>query len=180
MMTLILGVTDSGKSELAEQLAAECLPGAKKLYIATMIPQDAEGKARVERHRKNREGKDFLTIECPYELSAMRETVKAYAPCVCLLECVSNLAGNEMHRKENEGLSAAELADHIAVEIMDLKTAAAELFVVSNEFDKNAPSYDDETKRYVALNALVNERLRSMAEKQYVYENGGFILHEAV
>ena len=178
MITLVLGVPDSGKSELAEQLATECLPGAKKLYIATMIPQGEAGAARVEKHRQNRAGKDFLTIECPVKLETVFETVKVYSPAVCLLECVSNLVGNEMHLAENADADPEMLADRITADIMGLSAIAAELIVVSNEFDEDAPDYDDETRAYVKLTALVNERLLDRADKVFAYRDGGFVLHE--
>ena len=64
MITLVIGKPDSGKSELAEELA---LSGGYKnrYYIATMKVMDEAGKARVEKHRKMREGKGFVTLEIP-------------------------------------------------------------------------------------------------------------------
>lgn len=179
MMKLVLGVPDSGKSEFAEQLALEAGPAdAKRIYIATMIPEGDEGRVRVEKHREKRACKGFLTIECPSQLMTMSETVRVYSPAVCLLECMSNLVGNEMHRPENAEKTPEELADSIARDVTELSLAAEELIVVSNEFDEHDPEYDEETKTYVRLQALVNEHLKRMADQAYLYEDGGFVLHE--
>ena len=34
------------------------------IYVATMRPFDEEGEKRIERHRRMRDGKGFLTVEC--------------------------------------------------------------------------------------------------------------------
>jgi len=62
MIELVYGGSGSGKSEFAEKLIleSEC---ESRFYIATMKIFDGEGKKRVERHRKLREKKNFITIE---------------------------------------------------------------------------------------------------------------------
>ena len=62
MFVLITGGSGSGKSEYAEGLALKLEPG-KKLYLATMMVWDEEGRKRVSRHKKMREGKRFETVE---------------------------------------------------------------------------------------------------------------------
>ena len=64
MVTLIIGGAASGKSAYAEELAMQS-PGVPRLYVATMLAQDAESRARVKRHRALRRGKGFFTVECP-------------------------------------------------------------------------------------------------------------------
>ena len=61
---------------------------------------------------------------------------------------------------------------------MGLSAIAAELIAVSNEFDEDAPDYDDETRAYVKLTKLVNGRLLDRTDKVFAYRNGGFVLHE--
>ena len=59
MLAVITGGSGSGKSEYAESVATS-LAKRDRLplyYIATMRPFGAEGKWRVERHRKLRAGK---------------------------------------------------------------------------------------------------------------------------
>ena len=69
MTVLIIGHPDSGKSELAERMVTEISAPGERIYLATMIPYGEDGAARVEKHRKMREGKGFTTIEAPFDIS---------------------------------------------------------------------------------------------------------------
>ena len=105
MITLVTGGSGSGKSEYAEGLILDS-PCSRRFYVATMIAYGKEGRDKVDRHRMLRRGKGFITIEKPrnvgevmvgeYEtgLSPSSRTGRAL-----LLECVSNLAANEMFRE---------------------------------------------------------------------------------
>ena len=90
MMILINGGSSSGKSAFAETLIVEQAKkeevmaeaagksmrgGARKtdlrhqpsFYLATMIAWDEECRERIRKHRKMREKKNFMTIECPVD-----------------------------------------------------------------------------------------------------------------
>ena len=62
MITLVLGGARSGKSEVAEELAAGL--GERVTYVATCVVTDADMAARVEVHRDRRPA-DWLTVEAP-------------------------------------------------------------------------------------------------------------------
>ena len=70
MITLVTGGSGSGKSAYAESLLYSC--EGIRYYIATMQIYDAEGEKKVERHRKLRAGKGFLTIESPMNVGKIR------------------------------------------------------------------------------------------------------------
>ncbi len=96
MLKLITGPPDSGKSLKAEKLAVQ--GGRKNLYyLATMKVMDEEGSDRVKKHRAQREGKGFATIEQPYDIIKALDVIKAPKESTVLLECLSNLVGNELH-----------------------------------------------------------------------------------
>ena len=100
MLILITGGSGSGKSEYAECTAVKLKTGldAKSLYyIAAMKPYGAEGAKRIERHRRQRAGKGFKTIE--NYTAAMPDISK---DSVVLLECLSNLTANEIFDEKNE------------------------------------------------------------------------------
>lgn len=103
MLIEIIGGSGSGKSEFAEKYCMELCSG-KKYYIATMQPFDEEGKLRVLRHRKLREGKRFVTVECQTGL----ESVQTEKHATILLECMSNLVANEMYSPEGRYRKLAE------------------------------------------------------------------------
>jgi adenosylcobinamide kinase / adenosylcobinamide-phosphate guanylyltransferase len=63
MLQLILGGARSGKSRLAEKLAAD--PAVPVTYIATSQPLDGEMNERVRHHRERRPGQWGL-IEEPH------------------------------------------------------------------------------------------------------------------
>ena len=65
MITLITGGSGSGKSAYAEKYICHVSneKGCKeKYYIATMQVFDDEGQRKIDRHRRLRAGKGFITI----------------------------------------------------------------------------------------------------------------------
>ena len=167
MVVLVLGTPGSGKSKLAEDLTLELAEGDKKYYIATMIPYGEDGEERVKRHRNLRRGKGFVTVEQPVEIDALTETLPDIADSSCLLECVSNLVGNEMHDNKNLSMSYAELLKKIAGEIECLAKSTKNLVIVANDFPEDGDGYDEETREYVRLANQVNIYLRNIANKVY-------------
>src|ERR1019366_5346593 len=97
MLTLILGGARSGKSRLAQRLAASAsTPGAaaRVTYIATYhAGNDAEMAARIEHHRASRPA-SWKTIEEPMELAAAVEMASRDSDVIlvdCLTIWLSNL-----------------------------------------------------------------------------------------
>lgn len=99
MMYLIIGGSGSGKSAYAEELLFSLPDAGKKYYIATMQVCDEESRRRVQKHRKQREGKRFYTIEQPVHVSGALTQMDAGKKSA-MLECVSNLVANEMFAKD--------------------------------------------------------------------------------
>ncbi|MBP5609090.1 MAG: bifunctional adenosylcobinamide kinase/adenosylcobinamide-phosphate guanylyltransferase [Lachnospiraceae bacterium] len=169
MITLVCGTPGSGKSARAEELFSQT-EAVNKYYIATMEVFDAEGEKRVEKHRKAREGKGFITIEIPCNVDRALEDIKDPAHSAVLLECLSNLAGNEMHA---DGITyhpvtdaeLSEMTERISADILRLSDAVSELIVVANMFPEEDDMYDEETETYVRLNNALTGRIRLMADK---------------
>lgn len=78
MYCMVTGGAGSGKSEYAESLALSMADNSDRLfYIATMYPyDDDETRKRIERHRRLRAGKGFITIERPFEISEVLDEIK--------------------------------------------------------------------------------------------------------
>ena len=189
MIVLVLGRPDSGKSKIAEDIVmrlAEGLDpdaarsgasdhagavspaasaGMDKLYIATMIPFGEEGDRRIEKHRNMRAGKGFLTVEKYTEVDSLIGEITDLDRKCCLLECMSNLVGNEMHDPRNLSLSDEELEKLITEQVLALGKSCGHLVVVANRFLTEDESYDDETRRYVRIADHVNEILKDCADE---------------
>lgn len=182
MITLVIGTNNSGKSALAEQLLQERI-GKKKYYIATMIPFGDEGIKRVEKHRKMREGKGFETLEWPTDLDKHiemlndEELIRFWGSDI-LLECMSNLVGNEMYAQDNRNLSDTELILRVMDEVRILIEASENVVIVTNIFPSEDDGYDEETRRYVGLTQSVNEELLKLADRVYEFRNGAWIEYE--
>jgi adenosyl cobinamide kinase/adenosyl cobinamide phosphate guanylyltransferase len=74
VITLVLGGTRSGKSAVAEELAAR--HGAPVTYVATMDPSgDPDLEARVAKHRSRRDPA-WVTVEAGEDLSGLLADVR--------------------------------------------------------------------------------------------------------
>lgn len=172
MITLILGTPDSGKSMLAEKMAMERAKG-DLIYLATMIAYDEEGRERIAKHRNMREGKGFITIEKPFNITEILDELTEDS--TVLLECITNLVGNEMHENGTRyvhngdsgvmGIDIEDLCEKLVDDIKAIGEKVACLILVSNRFmDLTGDTYQGETKKFTdAVNAL-NMKLGDIAD----------------
>lgn len=157
MIYLIVGTPDSGKSKLAEDLISSVSGDKRKYYIATMIPYGEEGALRVSKHRAMREGKGFDTLEIPFDVCDA--AISGHS--AVLLECVSNLAANELFERKTPD---EECEEKIIRDIHALSGKADEIVIVTNHFEVT-DDFDDDTVRYAVLMDRINNRLRGTADK---------------
>jgi adenosylcobinamide kinase/adenosylcobinamide-phosphate guanylyltransferase len=162
-VVLIVGRPDSGKSKIAEDIAAELSGNGKMIYLATMIPYGDEGKARIKKHRRMREGRGFITVEKPFDICGMLDSIKSADPgsMTVLLECVSNLTANELFERHTP---AGEAADRICSDIERLAASVKNLVIVSNHFEKES-GFDRETAEYAEILDIINDRLANLADR---------------
>ena len=164
MIHFFVGQSNTGKSEKAEELAMT-FGFPHKLYIATMKVMDQEGELRVQKHRKQRAGKGFETLEIPMNITQVIPQIKDPENTVVLLECVSNLVGNEMYdNPEKAGLEEAHFAEEIVQDIKQLADSVAELIVVSSVYEAKE-EYSEETLKYIRLLDRTNEEIKGIAHK---------------
>ncbi len=125
-LALILGGARSGKSRYGLGLAARC--PAPRLFMATGEPRDAEMKARIEAHQRER-GSDWATREVPLELAAALGDAQDYYGVIvvdCLTMWVSNLLLQESAPQGSIQTACEHLLEVLA------KTAAPTI-LISNE-----------------------------------------------
>ena len=170
MITLVTGKPKSGKSDMAEDLAVKsgCV---EKYYIATMEILDDDGRARVEEHRKKREGKGFITLEIPTDIETAPGLMNDPSKSVVLLECVANLVGNRMHGNANtmwlmeQGeIGHKEFIRSVAESIMNLGRKVCELIVVSTSYEADEND-EEETALYKKMLDAVNAELESSVDR---------------
>ena len=157
MLITVTGGSGSGKSKIAEEIIQFLVPG-EKAYLATMQCMDQETVSRIEKHRKMRDGKHFVTVE--QECALTKGTLPEAGKRGILLECMSNLIANEMYAEESEAkeLQEEELAAYIVNEIRWLKNQTEHLVIVTNDVFGEVPAYT-ETDRYLRIFGRVNQTL---------------------
>ncbi|MCD8083761.1 MAG: bifunctional adenosylcobinamide kinase/adenosylcobinamide-phosphate guanylyltransferase [Clostridiales bacterium] len=162
MMHLITGGSGSGKSAYAEQCVA--LSGLPvRYYVATMKPYGEEGRLCVQRHRRMRRDKNFITVECFDSLEQLALPKGAPgAGAAALLECVSNLAANEQF---DVGGTEDEIVGRIERGIRRLRAQTDALFVVTCDVSADGQVYEEETMRYIRLMGRINQRLAQLADE---------------
>ncbi len=171
---LVIGGGGSGKSRWAENLACHLnnetsaltrsADGSSPLYLATLfVGADRESARRVARHRSQRAGKGFETIELPL-LPENSESVSAIRPRgrVVLLDCLGNLAANQMFLTDGR-LSPSTIKKQITDFVIDLSRHSRYTIVVSNDLFSNAESFADETNAYLALMGALHRQLAAGA-----------------
>ncbi|MDO4328033.1 MAG: bifunctional adenosylcobinamide kinase/adenosylcobinamide-phosphate guanylyltransferase [Lachnospiraceae bacterium] len=193
MFHLVTGGSGSGKSEYAEGLIMES-GAARRFYLATMEVYGAEGRRKVERHRRLRAGKGFETIECPRGLAKIgldkgndfgqdldQECKRDSAPaadksrteCAVLLECMSNLAANELFGAGEEAqpgpqpgvLPLSSALQRIKKGILHVQSQCELLVVVTNEVFSDGMDYGPETNEYIRLLGQINCWMAQQADK---------------
>lgn len=164
MRTLVIGGSASGKSEFAEGL---CLACPQRVYLATMLPFGEESAARIERHRRLREGKGFVTVEAPrdigHALDALSSPVDRRA---VLLEDTGNLVANELYDDSWQLVDDVDaVAEKIDMDIRQLEASCDELIVVAVDVMADGVAYERETSAYQRVVALLNARLAARFER---------------
>lgn len=156
MQILISGGANSGKSSFAEQLAV-AQSFQPRYYFATMQVWDAECARRIERHRQQRAGKGFQTVEVPTNLL---ETVSTLPQGGCgLLECVSNLLSNEQFGGSQEDPVTAILDGMAALQ----KKLDAVVIVTNEVFTDRVPN-DVAMRQYLQNLGNINQVLASRSD----------------
>ena len=215
MLILVTGGSCSGKSAFAEKLLAETGADTKKYYIATMDAADAESQTRVKRHRAQRAGKGFVTIEQardvhlavrgmsadtemrsgkmlskerqPEEMLSeemrvsgkKREAGKGVTGCAALLECMSNLAANEMFGT-GELLSVEMVVEKVCRDIAQLEDSLDVLVIVTNNVFEDGVQYEEGTKNYLRALGHINSWLAERAWQVYEVVAGIPVLWKTV
>ena len=152
MKHLYLGGIRSGKSQLAEESAANCCE--QVTYIATAEPRDPSMATRIERHQARRPN-HWATIEAPIALATALLKHSRSEHCV-LIDCLglwmSNLLESGEDTLESERARLLDALDAIG----------GDLILVSPEVGLGIMPINDLARRYAdqlgELNQAVAQR----------------------
>ena len=152
MSTFISGGAKSGKSLWAQRVARAA--GAPLYYVATMIPRDREDEARIARHRAERAGWGFVSLECGRDILSCLDGADAGG--AFLLDSVTALLANEMFAPDGVHPDAhLRLADELEAFV----DRAPGTVLVSDFIYADAWLYDPLTEAFRAALAHIDRRL---------------------
>ena len=156
MKTLILGGVRSGKSRLAERLAAEStLPVT---YVATATADDGEMRERIAAHRARRCG-NWTVIEEPQRLAATLADHGAAGHCI-LVDCLTLWLTNLL-TAEDATLFDRERAALLTV----LPTLASQIILVSNETNMGVMPLGNLSRRYCDEAGRLHQELAQACDR---------------
>ena len=151
MIWLVTGGSGCGKSTWAEKLVRS-LPGGPRVYIATMQVYDRESEDRVRRHRAQRAGLGFRTLECEKNLTAAQIDPES----IVLLEDLVNLTANEMFDGGDP--------DRIVPDLRDLSARCRHLIMVTNDLFSDGEPYSPSVQEYLRRLAEINRQAAELAD----------------
>lgn len=154
--TLILGGVRSGKSRLAERLAAAS--GAPVTYLATATAQDEEMRARIAAHRSRRPA-DCQLIEEPLHLAAVLQDQAASGRCL-LVDCLTLWLTNLLLAPDP---TALERESDALLEL--LPTLPGTLILVGNETGMGVVPADALSRRYCDVAGRLHQDLAQHCER---------------
>lgn len=140
MRAFVTGGASCGKSAYAEQLCESL--GGTVVYLAAMNPVGEEGARRVAKHRAQRAGKGFVTVECYEGIDKVLDDQRL-AGATVLLECLGNVVANAL-------FDAGAHCDVLG-QVESLANVCENLVIVGNEVGCDGVEYDAETLEYQRL-----------------------------
>ncbi len=160
-MIVVTGGAGSGKSAFAEDLIVNS-GEEKRCYIATMTVWDAEGQARVERHRQLRQGKGFITFECP--------TVCPIDPSIggaVLVEDLTNLLMNQWF-----GQNKATAVHQVEQWLGQVACQCQQMVVVANQITADGGVYDQDMTAFLQALETLTASLVEQSQQAYQVISG--------
>ena len=156
MKLFISGGAKNGKSMFAQQWAKKLSVEGHLWYLATMEPHDKEDLARIARHRNERDGWGFETVEWGRNLLSHREEIDLEG--VYLMDSVTALLTNEMFGTM-DGTYNASAVENVMEGLLALMEKASSVVLVSDNIFSDAVFYDDYTENFRKGLAQIDRRL---------------------
>ena len=157
-LTFVIGGCRSGKSSHALKIA-EDIPGGRKIYIATCVPQDDEMRQRVAKHQRERR-ENWTTVEEPLLLpeAILEHSSKAD---VVLVDCLTLWLSNLLMETNDD----AKLEGMISQLTNALKNATCPIILVSNEVGTGIVPENKLARQYRDFTGHANQAVAKAAGK---------------
>lgn len=161
MLTLIVGGARSGKSRLAQQLAARA---ARVCYVATsQAGDDPEMRARIERHRVDRPS-SWQTIEEPLALADAVERAARDAECV-IVDCLTVWLSNLFWEHRDQPAARAEECAQANLNRIVRAAVSCHVILVSNEVGSATVPESPVARAFRDAQGLLNQRVAEAANE---------------
>ena len=174
MRIFISGGCKNGKSYYAQCLAKKAKK-AKEVplyYIATMAPVDGEDNERIARHRKEREGWGFKTIEQPRDIENILQ--KCDTNGSFLLDSLTALLANEMFQPAGKSYQL----EKISAGLSEILNRVNDIVVVSDYIYSDAEIYEPLTEEYRKSLAVLDRLAAKLCDAVLEVSYTNVIIHK--
>lgn len=159
---LVLGGARSGKSRLAEKLARDS--GLELVYVATATAGDDEMSARIDKHKKDRAGAGWLTIEEPEDLAGVVEQYAQDNKCL-LIDCLTLWLSNCLHTDCWQEQKSRFMATLQAIQKEDRKEeSSCQIIMVSNETGLGVVPMGELSRQFVDESGFMHQEIAALAD----------------
>jgi adenosylcobinamide kinase/adenosylcobinamide-phosphate guanylyltransferase len=156
-ISLVGGGVRSGKSRFAVELGLKL--GARRTFVATATPSDAEMRVRIDRHKLDR-GAAFETIEEPV---ALADVLGRLSCDVVVVDCVTHWLSNLLLRR----LGHDAILDDVDRVSAALASRRFHSILVTNEVGMSIHPATELGRAFVDVVGFANQRLAAVADDLY-------------
>ncbi len=161
-VVLITGGSRSGKSHYAQR-RAEALPGPRT-FVATCPVIDGELTERVDRHKRDRAGRGWETIEEQTALVEVMAELRDHP--VVLVDCLTLWINNLLYGASTDQLLTEEEITELCGQLLDqLALCRGTVFLVTNEVGWGVVPADALSRRYRDLVGRCNQLIAQRADE---------------
>ncbi|MBU0675517.1 MAG: bifunctional adenosylcobinamide kinase/adenosylcobinamide-phosphate guanylyltransferase [Proteobacteria bacterium] len=165
---LITGGARSGKSRFAQELAESL--GKRCLFVATCPVTDEEMSRRIARHRDERRGRGWETVEEPLELAAMVEGSSEYD--VVLIDCLTLWINNLLFKSDPAELTEDEITEYAGQLVAACGKRSGTVILVTNEVGLGIVPENPLARLFRDLVGRCNQQTAQGADRVYLITCG--------
>ncbi|MDR1589688.1 MAG: bifunctional adenosylcobinamide kinase/adenosylcobinamide-phosphate guanylyltransferase [Oscillospiraceae bacterium] len=173
MRVFISGGCKNGKSYYAQRLA-HAMRRTGLYYIATMRPSDVEDHERILRHRRERLGWGFETVEQPENIPEILD--KCDPDASFLLDSLTALLSNEMFPPGKAAINYGA-ADKITGEMIELLDSVRDIVVVSDFIYSDGLLYDGPAEWFRRSLAQIDRAVAARSDAVIEIVFSGAVVH---